>query len=131
MEPNHQKEHKFISHKIIRFALTGVLTTMIHFFIAIFSIEYLIFLPPLANGIAFIGANIFSYFINSVWSFSSIPNFRTSLGYLVVSVMGLCLSVSISFVMYKLGFSYFIGIAAVILIVTPLTFLTHNYWTFR
>lgn len=117
--------------RAVRFALTGVFVTSVHFVIAILFIEQIMPTPPLANGVAFAFATITSYLINTIWSFSGRIHGRTLSRFIAVSIVGFLLAMFVSWVVELLGFSYLLGICAVALTVPPMTFVLHNFWTFR
>lgn len=120
-----------ITQRFGRFILSGMLATVLHVLIASSLIELLGFSPPAANGCAFATATIASYLINTLWSFSSRLHGRTALRFGITSVAGLLLSVSISATAEFLHWHYLYGIAAVVCLVPPVTFLLHHFWTYR
>jgi putative flippase GtrA len=127
------KTNKKISglKRVVRFAFTGVFVTGIHALIAILIVIYLIPAPPLANGVAFMGATLISYVINTTWSFSSQLQGSTLLRFVVVSIVGFIVAISVSWFMEQQGFNYLIGIVAVALTTPLITFLMHNFWTYK
>jgi putative flippase GtrA len=114
-----------------RFGLSGLLVTGIHVAIAVAFINLIWPNPPLANGIAFTVATIFSYLINTLWSFSSRLHGRTLFRFVFVSLVGCGLSVGISWFAEFRQFSYWIGIGGVVMVVPPVTFILHSAWTYR
>lgn len=117
--------------RAIRFTLTGIFVTGVHFVIAILSIEHMMLNPPLANGVAFAFATITSYLINTIWSFSGRLHGRTLSRFIAVSLVGFLLAMFVSWVVQELGFGYLLGICAVALTIPSMTFVLHNFWTFR
>ena len=85
----------------------------------------------MANGIAFLLATIFSYTINTLWSFSSLLHRRTLVRFGVVTILGGVLAMLISGLADIHGLHYAIGIALVATFVPPVTFLLHNSWTYK
>jgi putative flippase GtrA len=114
-----------------RFGLSGILVTALHAAIAVSFIELVFPNPPLANGIAYAIATVASYLINTLWSFSSPLQRQSFLRFLFVSGVGFSLTVTIAWLADLAGFSYWMGIACVVAIVPPVTFLMHAYWTYR
>ena len=123
--------NSYMYRRAIRFALTGLFVTTVHAVIAILLIQYLFLNPPLANGTAFLCATIISYIINTTWSFSAQMHGRILLRFSSVSIIGFLLAMVVAWVVQHLGFSYLSGICTVALTVPPITFLLHNYWTYR
>lgn len=117
--------------RAIRFAFTGVFVTAVHAVIAVMFIQYLMPLPPLANGVAFVGATIVSYVINTTWSFSARMHGRTLFKFVTVSIVGLLLAMLVAWIAQELGFNYLLGICAVALTIPPMTFVLHNFWTYK
>lgn len=124
MKPIHLK-------RAIRFSFTGIFNTAIHIIITTIIIEYILFYPPIANGIAFIGTTYFSYYVNTVWTFSDKLDNKTLFRFCIVSLIGLLFATIIPFICYRMGFHYFIGIFCVILTVPAITFLLHSIWTYK
>lgn len=117
--------------QIKRFGITGIMVTGVHVVVAASFINYIVAIPWLANGVAFVTATISSYLLNTLWSFSS-PLKRSNLyRFIGVSGLGFTMAVSISRIIELLGYRYWIGIAFVVLIVPPLTFILHSSWTYK
>ncbi|MGZ8190810.1 MAG: GtrA family protein [Methylococcaceae bacterium] len=114
-----------------RFTISGLLVTGLHVLVAVGFIRLLTTAPPIANGIAFVVATIFSYTINTLWSFSSPLHKRNLLRFVLVSLVGCLLSMTVSSVALYYGLGYLYGIGLVTLVVPPVTFVLHNYWTYR
>lgn len=114
-----------------RFGLTGVFITLLHALVAVFIIRYFYGSPALANGVAFICATLVSYLINTYWSFSARMNRTTLLRFLTVSFFGFLLAMLVARIAEKLGLHYLEGIAAVACIIPVVTFVLHNFWTYR
>ncbi|MCL7420744.1 MAG: GtrA family protein [Methylobacter sp.] len=120
-----------LTRQALRFALSGLLVTSLHVFIATTFIQNILPISSLANGVAFVVANIFSYLINTTWSFSSSLHGRNLFRFCIVSAIGLFLAMAISGATQHYGLHYWYGIAFVVSIVPPVTFLLHNFWTYR
>lgn len=122
---------RFIFVRAIRFSFVGLLVTAVHAVIAIIFIQLLLINPPLANGVAFIGATLLSYIINTVWSFSSKLHGKTLSRFAVVSIIGFLSAMLVSWIAQVSGYNYLQGICAVAIMIPPLTFLLHNFWTYK
>ena len=120
-----------IMARFVRFAATGLLLTGVHTLLATLFIKLVTPIPPLANGLAFASATVLSYLINTHWSFSARPSRNTFRKFLIVSVTGFLLAVLVSWLVQWAGYHYLLGILAVALCVPPVTFLLHNFWTYR
>ena len=117
--------------KVQRFTVTGILTTGLHVITAVVLIEQLAATPSMANGIAFILATIFSYSLNTLWSFSSRPQRKNSIRFVLVSLIGAGVAVIVSDLASQYALDYLIGILMVVTTVPPITFILHNFWTYR
>lgn len=117
--------------QIQRFAISGLLATSIHVLIAAGLIRLLGMSPPFANGVAFATSTVFSYMINTLWSFSSVLHGRNLVRFVCVSIIGGALAMGVSAVAVQYGLHYFVGIGLVAILVPPVTFLLHRFWTYR
>jgi len=115
----------------LRFATVGVLITLLHIAVAFAVIAALGGYPAVGNGVAFVGATLTSYVLNTRWSFAVPLSGESFRRFLTVGVVGLSLSVAISWGAQAMGLSYWAGIAGVVCVVTPVTFLLHRLWTYR
>lgn len=115
----------------LRFAISGLLVTGLHVVIATTFIQIILPAPSLANGVAFAVATLFSYLINTTWSFSSPLHGRNLFRFCLVSLIGLVLAMGISGAAQDYGLHYGYGIVFVVCTVPPVTFLLHNFWTYR
>ncbi len=117
--------------RALRFGVSGVLATGLHMALAATLIGGCSLPPVPANGVAFSGAVACSYLLNTVWSFSARPRRDNLLRFVGVSLLGLALTLLISSAAQRLGLSYWAGLAGIVLVVPPVTFLLHRRWTYR
>lgn len=115
----------------LRFTVSGLLITGLHVIIATTFIKMVLPVPVIANGLAFVIATIFSYLINTLWSFSSPLHGKNLFRFCLVSLIGLILAMAISGAAQYFELHYWYGIGLVVCIVPPVTFLLHNFWTYR
>lgn len=117
--------------RLFRFGVSGIIATGIHVAVATFLI-YLFHASQVgANGMAFIIANVGSYLLNTLWSFGSTPGRDSYLRFLLVSLLGLLLTLGISKAADILGADYWVGLACILSVVPPVTFVLHRSWTYR
>jgi len=114
-----------------RFAASGVVATGVHVALATGFIRFVLMEPALANGIAFVIATVFSYTVNTLWSFSNTLTGTNFLRFSLVSLVGLTLTMLISGTAQYYGLHYMYGISLVVCMVPPTTFLLHKFWTYR
>ena len=85
----------------------------------------------IANGFAFVVATLVSYLINTVWTFGEQVEHRTLVRFILVSIVGLMLSIVIAGACERVGLNNLKGVLMVVLMVPPLTFLLHSVVTYR
>lgn len=117
--------------RLVRFGVSGVIATGIHVAVATLLIYLLHASQVVANGVAFVIANIGSYLLNTLWSFGATPGRDSYLRFLAVSLLGLMLTLAISAGAEALGASYWAGLAAILCVVPIVTFVLHRSWTYR
>jgi putative flippase GtrA len=120
-----------LTRRVLRFGISGLLATGLHVLIAVTLIRSVLLPPSIANGAAFAMATIFSYLINTMWSFGRPLHGRNLLRFCAVSCIGLILAMIISGAAQHFGLHYMLGIFFVVLTVPPVTFLLHTFWTYR
>ncbi len=120
-----------LTRRFLRFAATGLFNTALHAAVATAWINLVSPTPSIANAIAFTIATIASFFINTLWSFSSAVDRVVLVKFLLVAMVGLPIAAGVSGLADWFGFSYQIGIAAVVCVMPPVNFLMHNFWTYR
>ena len=117
--------------KAQRFAAAGVMATGIHALVAVSFVHLVAPIPTVANGVAFAVATAFSYLVNTLWSFGKPLHERNLVRFVLVAIIGLILAVGISGTAEYYGFSYLLGILAVVSVVPLITFTLHSVWTYR
>lgn len=113
------------------FSLIGVINTFIHLILVTTLVEFFVINPMLANGMAFIGANLFSFWANSRWSFRTIITSQRYLRFLMVSLVGLGVSVISIAMSETLQWHYLAGVLLSFIFLPLITFLAHRYWTWK
>lgn len=116
---------------LMRFIATGVAATCIHFVVAILAIELVRLSPPIANSLAFVAATIFSYLVNTYWSFQTESTLQNAVKYWLAACLGFCLAYGLSSLAEYLNWHYLVGIALVVCVVPLVNFLVHSKWTYR
>lgn len=117
--------------RFVRFAVVGVLSTLLHFFVAMAILSALVYPVVCANAIAFFCATIVSFFLNTVWSFSRRIGRDLFVRYCFVAILGLALSSLVSFSLFVIGVSNYANLICAVLIVPVLNFVLHNFWTYK
>lgn len=114
-----------------RFVVVGLAATFIHVSVAVAIIKAAHWHPGIANGIAFIVANLFSYAANTRWSFNAKMNMGSWHRFIFVSVIAWLLTVVISGLVAEAGGAYILGILLVVIFIPPLSYIAHRNFTYR
>lgn len=121
-----------------RFGVTGVANTGIHALVAYLCLNgfFLGFNalqagPVAANGIAFTVATIFSYVVNTLWSFSTQISRKTLRRFSVVALVGLLAAMLTARVGEVIGLPPMGGVLLVIFVLPLVNFGLHSIYTYR
>ena len=117
--------------KIIRFSGIGFINTLIHTTVVVLSVEIAAIHPVLANITAFIFANIFSYWANRRWNFRGPTSLRQYMRFMLVSSLGLMITVIVSGFVTWMEWNYWIGLGLIFILLPAFTFFCHWQWTFK
>jgi len=117
--------------QLSRFGIAGLAATAIHVIVAYSFITLVRHNSVMANGIAFMVANVFSYVFHTHWSFSAHTSIKNLNKFIIVSFIGLMLSISIAGIVDYLHYPYQAGIALVVMLVPLSTFILHKTWTYK
>ncbi|WP_321807517.1 GtrA family protein [Burkholderia sp. BCC1993] len=117
--------------RLARFGLSGLCSTALHVLIA--SALYALFdaTQVIANAVAFIGATVFSYLANTLWSFSSTVHSRNLVRYLTVALAGFAETMGLARAAELLDVPRGWAIVAIALLIPPTMFVLHRVWTYR
>ena len=122
---------KGFSRQLASFLCIGLAATAVHVAIATYLIGTHMLPIALGNAIAFVVANLFSYFSQSAYVFQRRPTSIQYWRFVTVSLVGLAFVVGISSALEALGVHYLASIGVVVLVVPIVTFGVHSVWTFR
>jgi putative flippase GtrA len=113
------------------FSLIGVVNTLIHLIIVTALVELFSVHPLPANGMAFISANLFSFWANSRWSFQAAVTRQRYMRFLAVSLAGLAISLIAVAISETLQWHYLAGVFLSFIFLPLITFLAHRNWTWK
>lgn len=116
--------------KFIKFALVGLLNTGIHIAAVYLLVEKAAVAPPLANAMAFLCANVFSYFMNSIWTFQARKELTVYLKFLTVSTVGLAISWTCVYCTSFLGINYMYGVISSVFVVAVASYWLNSRFVF-
>ena len=113
------------------FSGVGVLNTLIHTLFVVSLVEIFDIGSVVSNGVAFVVANLFSYWANGRWSFRVRPSVQQYGRFLIVSFLGLVITLLASGFASWVGWHYAFGMALVFVFLPILSFSLHFLWTFK
>ncbi|MHA7115258.1 GtrA family protein [Pseudomonas promysalinigenes] len=117
-------------YQFLRFAMVGIANTAVHAGVVIGLMETLAPPAAVANGCAFIVANLMSYCINSRFTFRVPMSWLAYRRFLLVSLVSLGLTLLITSWVEYMGWHYGLGLVMVIFIVPVLNFMVMRLWAF-
>jgi putative flippase GtrA len=120
-------------HRFGRFAVVGALATATHAAVFTAAIEAARVEPVLATVLAFFVAMLTGFALNRRWTFAvSDAPARRLWRYAFAALAGLGLNAAIMYcVVHQLHWSPYLGLAAAIVIVPPVSFTLNHFWVFR
>ncbi len=113
------------------FAAIGVVNTLLHLGVVLGLVEGGGVHPTLANGAAFVCANLFSYWANSRFTFRTAPTLRRYGRFAVVSLAGLAVAMLATQAALALQLHYLLGVALSFVLLPVLSFTANKVWTWR
>ena len=120
-----------VRRQFVMFLCIGLGATAVHVVIATCLIGNHMTPPALGNAIAFVFANLFSYFSQSAYVFQRSPTRVQYWRFLSVSLGALALVAGTASALEALGVHYLAAIGVVVLVLPIVTFGVHSLWTFR
>ena len=114
----------------IRFVATGLGSTATHVVVAVTLVELELTPPGPANGAASCVALLFSFMVNTKWTFASKVSWRIAIRFFIVALVQVVLSFLIASAFEAAGLNYLWGIACVATVVPAVSFLLHAGWTY-
>jgi putative flippase GtrA len=115
--------------RIVRFALAGGVATLVHVSVAWSVFNWLVRDSTVANVAAFVVANIVSFLLQTLWSFSSRPTVARFLRFGTVSIAGFLASALIPLVCGRQ--SLWVPTFAVVACIPALSYVMHARWTYQ
>ena len=118
------------SSQFTKFGLVGLINTLIHAVILFAAVEVSKLHPVVGNFMAFLGANMASFIMNSYWTFKTAPEVRRYGKFLTSSLLALGLTLGIAGVFEFLDIHYGLGFLCIILLVPTLNYWMLKRWAF-
>lgn len=117
--------------QIIIFGVIGFLNTLLHGLVLLVSVELLYLPVVVAHSFAFLSANIFSYLLNTRFTFNIPPSIVFYVKFFMGSIASFFLTLMISSVAEWYGLHYWFGFSVIVVCVPALSFLLMKFWIFR
>lgn len=127
------------SIQFFRYVVTGGITTLLDIFLLYFAVEFLgLSVVPWATGFAFIGALLFSFVVNSAWTFSSVHSSSSNVWrtekffkFFFISLVAFFLTMGLMWIFtHQFNVFYLIAKVFTSLVVLVWNFLGNSLWTF-
>lgn len=116
--------------QFLTFAVIGVVNTFMHGGVLVMAVERFNAPVVLANLIAFCVANLFSYFMNSWFTFKSALSVVRYLRFLVASMLSLGFTLLLAWLTDSSGFHYLVGFLLIVVFVPMFSFVVMKLWAF-
>lgn len=120
-----------LPRQFVRFCAVGGVNTAIHLAVVVALVEWAGTHPVPANAIAFGGANAFSFWANSRYTFRTAVAVGRWLRFVLVSLAGLALASGCSAVAALQDWHYLAGVALTFVVMPLLSFTANRCWTWR
>jgi len=111
------------------FASIGVVNTAIHLGVVTALVEMAQMSPVPANGLAFVCANLFSFWANGRFTFKAQPTLSRYGRFLTVSLVGLSVSLGTSAMAVFMQWHYSMGVLLAFVLLPVLSFFANRFWT--
>lgn len=115
--------------RIIRFAIAGGVATLVHVSVAWAVFNGLVRDSTVANVAAFIVANLVSFLLQTLWSFSARPTVARFLRFGTVSIAGFLAAALVPLIVGRQNL--WLPTFAVIVCIPALSYVLHARWTYR
>ena len=113
--------------QFLTFAVIGVANTLIHGFILVLLVELL----GAAVVLSLMVANIFSYLMNSYFTFKTALFINGYARFFLASLLALGLTLTLSWIMEELGLNYMAGFLVIVAVVPLCSFMLMKLWAFQ
>lgn len=118
-------------HQFIKFAAIGVANTLLHGLVLGGLVDGLAWPVVPSHLAAFCAANIFSFILNSYFTFKTQMTAQLYARFFLASLLSLALTLSLSALAQWYGLGHWHGFALIVLLVPVFSFVLMKFWTFR
>ncbi|NDD66540.1 GtrA family protein [bacterium] len=117
--------------RLIRFVITGGLSTVVHQSTALASITMTSIGYGGGNALGFVAGTSVAYILNTRWSFKQGFRLKNMITYWLVSMIGLALSYGIGGLCDALAWPYWVVMMLTVGMVPFMSYTCHSRWTYR
>ena len=115
--------------RFLGFSIIGAINTAIHLVAVVGLVELIDLSSVISNCLAFVVANIFSFYTNCRWNYQTPMAVNLYRRFFIISLAGLFITAGVSAAAYQIGLHYLIGTAIVFVTLPVFTFIAHHCWT--
>ena len=126
--PIHKTINRLYHSTLLRYALIGGVSTLIHISVAFCLIYFAQAGIYAANIVGFVTAYLFSYTFQSIFVFRHALSVHKAIRYFVIQFASLIISTILSNLFY---YNPYIKTLLIIILMPLLTYITHKFWTFK
>ena len=119
-----------ISVQLVRFAIVGVLNTVLHLVVVAILTQLVGVSQLISNSVAYLVASSFSFIVNSIWSFQAKPHAHRYLRFQVVGLVGLAVCAFFGYLGDVFGWHYVVAVLLSGCVLPLVTFLAHRFYTY-
>jgi putative flippase GtrA len=119
-----------ISVQLVRFAIVGVLNTVLHLAVVAILTQIFGMSQLISNSAAYLVASSFSFVVNSIWSFQARPDAHRYIRFQLVGLIGLAVCAFFGYLGDAFGWHYVMTVLVTVCIVPFISFLAHRSYTY-
>ena len=117
--------------EIITFTVIGVSNVAVYLLIVSFFIHLTEFSLAFINGLAYLFAALYSFCLNTIFTFKKAFNMMRLVKFLIASFLLSLIASAITAIILFLEFQYWVSLMVVIFGLPLLTFFLYKYWAFK
>ena len=119
-----------ISVQLVRFAIVGVLNTVLHLAVVAILTQLFGVSQLISNSTAYLVASSFSFIMNSIWSFQARPEAHRYIRFQVVGLLGLAICAFFGYLGDAFGWHFVVAVLLSGCALPLITFLAHRSYTY-
>lgn len=116
--------------QFLSFAAIGVANTLLHGGVLMLAVDVFLWSVTLSHLLAFAIANLFSYLLNSQFTFKRPLSFKRYWRFFMASLLSLMITLLLAKAVDLYGAHYLVGFVLVVIFVPVISFLVMRFWVF-